>query len=358
MMVVFLCGLVALILLRTLKNDYARYTSEDVEMDLERVDDQVGWKQIHGDVFRAPKYLLPYSAMIGTGCQLGGLALCAIVRSMLNTSDEKGGSPLAAFFVCYSLTSFLAGYAGASFYKRHGGIEWKRCMFATAVLYPSICFAVAILVNILALAHDAVAAFAIDTLLLVALIWACVSCPLVLVGTILGRQSAQAGDFPCRVNSLRRPIPEGAWYTRSYALVLASGILPFGSIFIEMYFVFTSFWNYRFEYVYAFTLLVFLILLVVTVCVTIVSTYVLLNNEDHRWHWTAFMSGGSTAFYVYLYAMYYYTTHTRIEGVMPTLYYFATMAVFCVALFLLTGTVGVIGTNIFIRRIYAFIKSD
>ena len=36
MMVVFLCGLVALILMRTLKNDYARYTSEDEEMELDK----------------------------------------------------------------------------------------------------------------------------------------------------------------------------------------------------------------------------------------------------------------------------------------------------------------------------------
>jgi transmembrane 9 superfamily protein 3 len=26
---------------------------------------------------------------------------------------------------------------------------------------------------------------------------------------------------------------------------LMGGLLPFGSIFIEMYFVFTSFWNYK-----------------------------------------------------------------------------------------------------------------
>merc|ERR1712106_239702 len=46
---------------------------------------------------------------------------------------------------------------------------------------------------------------------------------------------------------------------------------PFGSIFIEMYFIFTSFWAYKIYYVYGFMLLVFLILLTVTVCVTIVS---------------------------------------------------------------------------------------
>ncbi len=45
-----------------------------------------------------------------------------------------------------------------------------------------------------------------------------------------------------------------------FALVPLSGILPFGSIFIEMYFMFSSFWNYKFYYVYGFLLLVFVIL--------------------------------------------------------------------------------------------------
>lgn len=66
-------------------------------------------------------------------------------------------------------------------------------------------------------------------------------------------------------------------------VALMGGILPFGSIFIEMHFIFTSFWNYKFYYVYGFLLLVYTLLAIVTVCVTIVSTYFLLNAEDYRW---------------------------------------------------------------------------
>ena len=62
-------------------------------------------------------------------------------------------------------------------------------------------------------------------------------------------------------------------------IILLGGVLPFGSIFIEMYFIFTSFWAYKIYYVFGFMLLVFAILTVVTVCVTIVCTYFLLNAE-------------------------------------------------------------------------------
>ena len=78
-----------------------------------------------------------------------------------------------------------------------------------------------------------------------------------------------------------------------------------------MYFIFTSFWAYKIYYVFGFTLLVFLILMVVSICVTIVSTYFILNAEDHRWHWAAFLSSASTALYVYLYAIYYFLWRTK-----------------------------------------------
>ena len=60
-------------------------------------------------------------------------------------------------------------------------------------------------------------------------------------------------------------------------------------------------------------LLVFLILAVVTVCVTIVVTYFLLNNEDYRWAWTSFAAAGSTSIYVFLYAVYYFFVKTKVS---------------------------------------------
>jgi len=52
MMVLFLTGLVAMIMLRTLHRDISKYNQmEDIE-----VQEEVGWKSVHGDVFRAPTF--------------------------------------------------------------------------------------------------------------------------------------------------------------------------------------------------------------------------------------------------------------------------------------------------------------
>jgi transmembrane 9 superfamily protein 3 len=79
----------------------------------------------------------------------------------------------------------------------------------------------------------------------VLVIWAFVSFPLVLLGTVLGRNWSGVPNNPCRVKTIPRPIPEKKWYLTPWVVALLGGLLPFGSIFIEMYFVFTSFWNYK-----------------------------------------------------------------------------------------------------------------
>ena len=122
-----------------------------------------------------------------------------------------------------------------------------------------------------------------------------------------------------------RPIPIPVWYADPAFLIPASGLLPFGSIFIEMYFIFTAFWSYKFYYVYGFVLLVYGILAMVTICTTIVSVYFILNSENHHWWWVSFMSAGSTAIYVFLYSIFYFLYKTQMSGFLQISFYFGYM---------------------------------
>lgn len=68
-------------------------------------------------------------------------------------------------------------------------------------------------------------------------------------------------------------------YAKPSVVIPLAGILPFGSVFFEMYFILTSLTSYSIYNVYGFMVMVFLILIVVLVCVSIVSVYVVLNAE-------------------------------------------------------------------------------
>jgi len=359
MMVLFLAGLVFMILVRTLKTDLAEYhdAEEGYDSDSEFADDS-GWKQVHGDVFRPPSFLPLFCALIGTGWQLIIIVFALIVFSILGSYYDTRGAVLTSFIVIYSLTSFASGYFSGSLYLKYKGQNWIRTMLLSATLFPGVIFIVAFGMNSLALAYSTLAAIPVGTIFSVFAMWALITVPLTFIGTIVGRNVAGKADFPCRVNQISRPIPQKPWYLSRAVLILAGGILPFGSIFIEMYFVFTSFWHYKFYYVYGFMLLVFVILIIVTMCVSIVSTYFLLNAEDHRWTWTAYWSSSSTALYVFLYAVYFFNTKTKMQGFFQFCFYYASMGLFSFGLSVLCGSIGYIGTSIFVKRIYRNIKVD
>ncbi|XP_004485474.1 transmembrane 9 superfamily member 1 [Cicer arietinum] len=360
MMVIFLTGLVSMILMRTLRNDYAKYAREDDDLEtLERdVSEESGWKLVHGDVFRPPRNLALLSAVVGTGAQLALLILLVILLAIVGMLYVGRGAIVTTFIVCYALTSFISGYVSGGMYSRNGGKSWIKSMILTASLFPFMCFGIGFVLNTIAIFYGSLAAIPFGTMVVVFVIWAFISFPLALLGTVVGRNWSGAPNNPCRVKTIPRPIPEKKWYLTPSVVSLMGGLLPFGSIFIEMYFVFTSFWNYKVYYVYGFMLLVFLILIVVTVCVTIVGTYFLLNAENYNWQWTSFLSAASTGVYVYLYSIYYYYVKTKMSGFFQTSFYFGYTMMFCLGLGILCGAVGHLGSNLFVRRIYRNIKCD
>lgn len=360
MMVIFLTGLVSMILMRTLRNDYAKYAREDDDLEtLERdVSEESGWKLVHGDVFRSPRHLVLLSALVGTGAQLALLILSVIIIAIVGMLYVGRGTIVTAFILCYALTSFVAGYVSGGFYSRNDGKHWIKAMLLTASFFPFTCFGIGFILNTIAIGYHSLAAIPFGTMVVMFVIWAFISFPLATLGTIVGRNWSGTPDNPCRVKTIPRPIPQKKWYLTPWVVSLMGGLLPFGSIFIEMYFIFTSFWNYKVYYVYGFMLLVFLILIIVTVCVTIVGTYFLLNAENYHWQWTSFFSAASTAGYVFFYSIYYYNMKTKMSGFFQTSFYFGYTLMFCLGLGILCGAIGYLGSSTFVRRIYRNIKCD
>lgn len=74
----FLTGMVALIMMRTLKKDIALYNEEEMKEDQ---DDTTGWKLVHGDVFRTPKHSSLLCSILGSGVQVLAMTLTTVCKS-------------------------------------------------------------------------------------------------------------------------------------------------------------------------------------------------------------------------------------------------------------------------------------
>lgn len=153
-------------------------------------------------------------------------------------------------------------------------------------------------------------------------------------------------------------VPDQPWYMQPVFSCLVGGILPFGAVFIELFFILTSMWLHTFYYIFGFLATVFLILFVTCVEISIVLCYFQLCSEDYRWWWRSYFASGSSALYLFLYSGFYFYTKLDITKTVPMLMYFGYMLVISYGFFCVTGTIGFHACQWFVRMIYGAVKID
>ncbi|KAJ2463036.1 Transmembrane 9 super member 2, partial [Coemansia sp. RSA 2322] len=262
--VIFLSAMLGLILMRALHKDIARYNADDAE-DLQ---EDFGWKLVHGDVFRPPQGYEYLSVVLGSGYQLFWMVLTTLMIALLGfLSPSSRGSLTTAMLLLYIIFGFSAGFNAAHMYHSFGGTSLKRIVVLTTLFVPGTCWALLMLINLCLMAAHSSAAAPAGTLLGVMALWFVISIPLTIAGAYFGYKRKTI-DPPVRVNQIPRQIPEQPWYLRPIPSALMGGVLTFGAIFIELYFIMNSIWFHKVYYVFGFLFLVFVILIVTTAEVT------------------------------------------------------------------------------------------
>merc|ERR1712003_48822 len=118
-----------------------------------------------------------------------------------------------------------------------------------------------------------------------------------------------------------RQIPAQPWFIQPGFSCLVGGMLPFGAVFTELFFIMSSLWQHQFYYLFGFLGLVLGILIVTCAEISIALTYFQLTSEDYNWWWRSFLSSSASAFYVFLYSILYFSSRLQIEKVVSTLLY-------------------------------------
>jgi len=355
MIVLFLSGMVAMIMLRTLYRDISRYNQLETE---EEAQEETGWKLVHGDVFRPPANSDLLCVCVGTGVQFFGMLLVTMIFAVLGfLSPSNRGGLMTAMLLTWVLMGLFAGYASSRLYKMLKGSEWRSITLRTAFLFPGIAFGIFFILNALIWGEKSSGAVPFTTMFALVLLWFGISVPLVFVGSYLGFKQP-AIEAPVKTNKIPRQVPEQAWYMNPAFTILIGGILPFGAVFIELFFILTSIWLHQFYYIFGFLFLVFIILIITCAEITIVLCYFQLCSEDYLWWWRSFLTSGSSAIYLFLYAGFYFFTKLQITKVVSGMLYFGYMLLASFAFCVLTGTIGFYACFCFTRLIYSSVKID
>ncbi|KAL8944894.1 MAG: hypothetical protein Q9216_000184 [Gyalolechia sp. 2 TL-2023] len=366
--VVFLCGIVAAILMRALKKDIARYNRLDsFNLDdlsgsggeaEDGVQEDSGWKLVHGDVFRTPKTPLLLSIFLGNGAQLFFMTGCTIVFALLGfLSPSNRGSLGTVMILLYTIFGFIGGYTSSRVYKSFGGEAWKRNIAMTPLLIPGIVFATFFLLNLFLWAKRSSGAVPFTTMLVILGIWFVISVPLSFAGSWVGFRHAPITP-PVRVNQIPRQIPPSTTYLRRIPSMLLVGILPFGAIFVELFFIMNNMWFGKVYYMFGFLFLTYTIMIVTCAAVSVLLVYFLLCSENYHWQWRSFTAAGASAGYVFANALIYWITKLSFASFTSGVLYLGYSLLLSFLFFILTGTIGFFASWAFVQRIYSSIKID
>ena len=220
-------------------------------------------------------------------------------------SPANRGGLLTALIFLYFFMGIFAGYFSSRLYHSMNGEAWRQNTAMTALLYPGVSFFIFFILNMIIWGEKSSGAVPFGTLFALAVLWFGISTPLVFVGAYFGFKKPPY-EYPVRTNKIPRQVPEQPWYMQTMFSVLVGGILPFGAIFIELFFILTSMWLHQFYYIFGFLFLVFCILGITCAEISIVMCYFQLCSEDYQWWWRSFLTSGSSAFYVFIYSAFYF----------------------------------------------------
>ena len=189
----------------------------------------LGWKLVHGDVFRTPQNCSLFCALIGIGVQFFVLCFLGLFLAVaeLISPTLPGGSVYITAIILYSLTNAVSGFVSSGLYSQIGDGQWAWNIITTSTVFFVPFFLISVILNIIASIYHTTHALSPSTLVFLLSIYLFVGFPLTVVGGIAGRHMWPPYEPPCRTNHFVRAIPTPPFYRSAPMQYFVAGFLPF-----------------------------------------------------------------------------------------------------------------------------------
>ena len=316
------------------------------------------WKELCGDVFRAPiKNPMLLSAIIGNGIQLFCTLSSILFLEALDFLDkEKKVNILNIGIVFFCIMGLPSGFISAKIYQFFKGKNWVKNGILSSLIFPGILFFGLFITNIILLFEKSSAAFNFIDLFYLFLVWFFFTFPLILFGSFLGYKSKKI-NAPCKTNPIPSHIPDKPWYLNNKFMIFITGMIPYIAFFIELNSVMNSLWKHQIYYIATFLLISFILFVLICSEISLMVIFLNLCYGDYNWWWNSFFIGGSPVIYFILFSIFYFFK-LKITGFSGIIVYCGIMGLISIMTLFICGSISVIVTFVFIKFIYSKIKID
>ena len=316
------------------------------------------WKELSGDVFRAPiRGPMLLSSIIGSGFQL---FLMLTITLFLGTvgfmNPEKRGNLYNIGIFLYCIMGIPGGFISSKLFKFFKGKKWILNSMLTSIIIPGTLLTGYFFVNIILIIEKSSAAVGVWDIISFFILWFLCTFPLILIGSFFGYNKKPI-KAPCKTNIIPSFIPKKPCYLHYIFMTFVTGLLAFGTFFVELNYVMGSLWKHQIYFLATFLWISFFLFVIICGEISIIIIFWNLCYGDHNWWWKSFLIGASPVIYFIGFSIYYFF-HLHLTGVSAIVVYFGMMCLISAISLFICGSISVLITFTFVKYIYSKIKID
>lgn len=316
------CIVVMSVLWRTLKKDIKNYEEAEI------FEVTKGWKQMNGEVNRQPVFNLLFTGLVCVGGEIAAVGVIGLVGCAVGLSE--------IIEIVVAMVGYLGGGIARKVYNGQkgfiGAAMFAGCFVPIALLMIVLLYRLS---GIVILPHLEIAVVCNIFLFLAPVVASTSTCKSIKIGPPM--------------------VSKKSWLNEVGILIGVGGLLPFISIALELHYFLASFLTFQYYYVYTFALVSTVHVIICLSCVGILTSYLILNSEDHRWQWSTFLAGGSLGIYVFIYSIYFYLYRNGVKGLSL---FIGHMCFVSSSIFLASGAVSYLTAAFFLQKLYNRVKFE
>ena len=345
--------IIIMVLVKNINTEVDMYNNQIVNFEFV---DYYTWKELSGDVFRAPlKNPMLLSAIIGNGFQLFCMLTITLgLGSFGFLNPEKRANLLNLGIIFFCIMGLPGGFISTKIYQFFKGKYWLLNALLTSVIFPGTLFLGYLFVNIILSIEKSSAAVKLSDILSLFILWIFCTFPLILIGSFLGIKNRPI-IAPCKTNPVPSFVPEKPWYLHYKFMTFITGFISFGTFFIELNYVMGALWKHQIYFLAAFLWISLFLFIIICAEISIIVVFWNLCYGDYNWWWKSFLIGASPVIYFVLFSIYYFF-NLNLRRISAMIVYFGIMGLISAMSLFICGSMSVLITFVFVKTIYSRIK--
>ena len=345
--------IIIMVLVKNINTEIDIYNNQIINFEFV---DYYTWKELSGDVFRAPlRNPMLLCAIIGNGFQLFCMLTFTLCLGAIGFANpEKRANLLNIGIIFFCIMGLPGGYISTKIYQFFKGKYWILNALLTSIIFPGVLFFGYTFVNIILTIEKSSAAVNLSDILSLFILWVFCTFPLILIGSFIAIKNKPI-EAPCKTNPVPSIIPRKPWYLHYRFLTFITGFISFGTFFIELNYVMGALWKHQIYFLVAFLWISLFLFIIICGEISIIVVFWNLCYGDYNWWWKSFLMGASPVIYFVIFSIYYFF-NLQLRRIYAMIVYFGIMGLISAMSLFICGSLSVLITFIFVKTIYSKIK--